>query len=241
MWRQTGTNPEDPMSMEKTFSESADQAGSRRYLSRTDREQQIVDSAITLFAKKGFALTTRELAQGLGITQPLLYRYFPSKQMLIERVYTQVFMSRFDPQWEVGLADRSRPLRERLVTYFDGYTAVILNSTWVRIFLFAGLQDPSLNQRYLEVLHQGVLQTILRELRWARGQRGRAKAHQELLDTEVLWGFHSSFFYLGVRKWVYQLPIPTDLHAVIEARVDAFLNGVLAVQEPDVNSNSTRS
>lgn len=199
----------------------------RRYLPRADREQQIVDRAIELFAQKGFALTTRELAEGLQITQPLLYRYFPSKQLLIERVYEQVFMSRINPQWEAWLSDRTRPLRERLLVYFEDYTRVILSSVWVRIFLYAGLQDPSFNQRYLDVLDHGVLSVINRELRFERGQKGRASAHQLMLDTEVMWGFHSSFFYIGVRKWVYQLPVPDDMGAVIRGRIDAFLDGVL--------------
>lgn len=199
----------------------------RNYLPRADREQQIVDRAIELFAQKGFALTTRELAEGLKITQPLLYRYFPSKQLLIERVYEQVFMSRFNPQWEVWLSDRSRPLRERLVIYFEDYTRVILSSEWVRIFLYAGLQDPSFNQRYLDVLDHRVLSIINKEVRFERGQKDHASANQMLLDTEVMWGFHSSFFYIGVRKWVYQLPVPDDIGTLIRGRVDAFLDGVL--------------
>lgn len=205
--------------------------GTRKYLARADREQQIVDQAIGLFAEKGFALTTRELAEGLQITQPLLYRYFPSKQLLIERVYEQVFTRRWRPEWELWLADRSRPLRERLIAYFEDYTRAILSSEWVRIFLFAGLQDPAMNQRYLAQLHERVFSVLLKELRLARGAKGRGSAQQAMLDNEVLWAFHSGFFYLGVRKWVYQLPVPDDMPKVIAYRVDAFLEGVLAVGE----------
>ncbi|OZI33266.1 TetR family transcriptional regulator [Bordetella genomosp. 1] len=186
----------------------------------------MVDRAITLFAQKGFALTTRELAAGLNVTQPLLYRYFPSKQLLIEKVYERVFLSRWDPAWERMLADRSVPLRQRLVSYLTDYTRAILHGEWVRIFLYAGLQDPTLNQRYLKLLHERVFALIIKELRHHNGETGRLGTRQRMLDTEVLWGFHSSFFYMGVRKWVYQLPVPDDLDEVIGHRVDAFLNGV---------------
>ena len=57
-------------------------APGRKNLAAADRQQQVVERAITLFAQKGFALTTRELAEGLQVTQPLLYRYFPSKHLL---------------------------------------------------------------------------------------------------------------------------------------------------------------
>ena len=43
--------------------------------------------AVELFAEKGFSATTRDIAEHLGIQQPLLYRYFSNKAELIERVY----------------------------------------------------------------------------------------------------------------------------------------------------------
>lgn len=199
----------------------------RRNLTAADRQQQMVERAITLFAQKGFALTTRELAEGLQVTQPLLYRYFPSKQLLIEQVYQQVFMSRWDPELEQQLKDRTRPLRERLIDYFIGYTRTILSNEWVRIFLYAGLQDPQLNQRYLKQLHETVFLTIIEELRHHKQLNTPLDEQALSLEIEVLWGFHSSFFYLGVRKWVYQLPVPEDLPQLIALRVNAFLDGAL--------------
>lgn len=210
--------------------ETAQEGVGHRYLARADREVQIVERAIELFAQKGFALTTRELAQGLEVTQPLLYRYFPSKGLLIERVYEQVFLRRFNPEWENWLSDRSTSLEDRLITYFKDYTRVILNSSWVRIFLYAGLQDPAFNQRYLRVLDEKVLKVVIRELRRERGSQGVASAESEVADNELVWGLHSSFFYMGVRKWVYQLPVPDDLDVVIPSRVRAFLSGALSDQ-----------
>jgi AcrR family transcriptional regulator len=66
-------------------------------LAAAEREQQIIAEAVRFFAEVGFTGQTRELAQRLHITQPLLYRYFPTKQDLIERVYKDVFFKRIDP------------------------------------------------------------------------------------------------------------------------------------------------
>ncbi|AWG37031.1 TetR family transcriptional regulator [Alcaligenes aquatilis] len=186
----------------------------------------MVEQAIELFAQKGFALTTRELARELRITQPLMYRYFPSKQDLIEQVYERVFLSRWNPLWEVWLADRSRPFRDRLVQYFSDYTQAILTSEWVRIFLYAGLQDPSLNQRYLQMLHERIFRILSQELQYDLGREQALTPRQAMLENEAWWGLHSSFFYMGVRKWVYQLEVPDELEAVIAYRVDAFLDGL---------------
>nr|BFD42041.1 TetR/AcrR family transcriptional regulator [Pseudomonas sp. FFPRI_1] len=200
----------------------------RKNLAAADRQQQMVDRAIALFAQKGFALTTRELAKGLQVTQPLLYRYFPSKQLLIEQVYQQVFMNRWDPEWEPRLKDRTVPLKERLIEYFIDYSQAILSSEWVRIFLYAGLQDPSLNQRYLKRLHEHIFLVINDEIRHQNHVTALPSEHELELQIEVLWGFHSSFFYLGVRKWVYQMPVPENLPELITRRVDAFLDGALS-------------
>src|SRR6266704_4117545 len=49
------------------------------------REHQIVLKAMDHFATHGFSGSTRELARQLGVTQPLLYRYFPSKETACRR------------------------------------------------------------------------------------------------------------------------------------------------------------
>ena len=49
----------------------------RTRLSPAERERLIVAGAVRYFAEVGFGGQTRELSRRLGITQPLLYRYFP--------------------------------------------------------------------------------------------------------------------------------------------------------------------
>ena len=100
----------------------------RRRLAPEDREHQIVQAAIAFFARRGFDAGTRELAQELGVTQPLLYRYFPTKEALVDRVYDEVFVSRWNPEWEEWLADRSAPLADRLKRYFKDYARFVLRS-----------------------------------------------------------------------------------------------------------------
>ena len=51
----------------------------QRRLSPDDRRREFVAKATEFFAEEGFGGGTRDLARRLGVTQPLLYRYFPSK------------------------------------------------------------------------------------------------------------------------------------------------------------------
>jgi len=60
-------------------------------LDSDERRQAIVDAAVPLFARKGFAgTTTRELAEAAGISEALLFRHFPSKQLLYREILQQV-------------------------------------------------------------------------------------------------------------------------------------------------------
>lgn len=138
----------------KTAPQKPDAVASTRRLAPEDREQQIVEKAIEHFTRRGFAGSTRELARELGITQPLLYRYFPSKEALIDRVYNEVFSWR--PNWETDLTNRVLPLTERLHRFYSEYAQVILREEWIRILIFAGLTREGINTKYLARLRSRV-------------------------------------------------------------------------------------
>ncbi len=56
-------------------------------LDSDERRKEIVRTAVPLFARKGFAgTTTRELAEAAGISEALLFRHFPSKQLLYREI-----------------------------------------------------------------------------------------------------------------------------------------------------------
>lgn len=201
----------------------------RRRLTPEEREHDIVQRAIGIFARHGLQVSTRDLATALGITQPLLYRYFPSKEALIDRVYDEVFVRRWNPEWEEWLADRSQPLRERLCRYLKDYAKFILRNEWVRIFIYGGLARGGINQKYLSRLREKHFAVIAKELRHTYNipePRNEIEAEDEI---ELVWAMHSSVFYLGVRKWIYEQPIPRNIERLIELRVDTFLQGVPAV------------
>jgi AcrR family transcriptional regulator len=208
----------------------APEAGARgRRLPPAERERAIVRAAVRFFAEHGFEGQTRALAKRIGITQPLLYRYFPSKEALIERVYQEVFVGRWNPQWEVWLADRSVPLRDRLLHYYRDYARLILNYEWVRLFTFAGLKGLDLNERFLRLLRERIFARVIAELRFAHGLPSFDEVPLKDIEVELVWGLHAGLFYLGARRWIYGLPVPEDVEAVVTAKIEAFLVGAPAV------------
>ena len=124
----------------------------RRRLSPEERENLIIETAIEFFAEHGFEASTRDLARKLGITQPLLYNYFPTKQKLIERVYEKIYLKRWQPKWNDLIIDRTQPLTDRLIQFYQQYTDAVYDYVWVRSFLYAGLTGIDINDRYLEII-----------------------------------------------------------------------------------------
>jgi AcrR family transcriptional regulator len=76
-------------------------------LKASDRRQQILEIASALFAERGYhGVTTKDLAQRLSITEPILYRHFLSKQCLWQEVHR---LHRFPfHDWE-QLVNKSTP------------------------------------------------------------------------------------------------------------------------------------
>jgi AcrR family transcriptional regulator len=195
--------------------------GTRR-LAPEEREQQIVEKATKYFATHGFSASTRDLAKEIGVTQPLLYRYFPNKEALVDRVFHEVYLSRWNPDWEDLLKDRHRSLGERLQQFYLEYAHVILKVEWIRIFIFAGLTREGINKRYLTRLRERIFNVILAELRHElKLPEPSAQEYED--EIEFIWGLHAAIFYLGIRKWVYGLPVPKDLDRVIKLKLEAFL------------------
>ena len=116
--------------MAKKSSSSVTRVKQKR-LSPEDRRQEFVRKATEFFSEEGFNGGTRELARQLGVTQPLLYRYFPSKEELVKEVYRKVYLEPLDTGWEKLLTNRSRPIRERLVQFYEAYTNVIFTRKWL--------------------------------------------------------------------------------------------------------------
>jgi AcrR family transcriptional regulator len=201
----------------------------RQRFSTAEREQQILTGAIKFFSERGLEGQTRDLAKEIGITHPLLYHYFPTKQALIERVYKEVYLGRWKRQWEEWLDDKSSGLEEKLTRFYLDYTATILTPEWVRIFVFSGLADGSIPDKYLGLLKKKLFPRILRETRLHLGLPEKAQVTER--ETELMWGLHGGIFYIGIRQWVYGQPGPVDINQIVMDRVQSFIVSASAIFE----------
>ncbi len=199
-----------------------------------DRRKEFIRKATEFFAEEGFNGGTRELARRLGVTQPLLYRYFPSKDDLIKEVYNKVYLEPLDSGWEKRLADRSRPLRERLQQFYESYTDAVFTRTWLRIYLFSGLKGLDINRWYVSVVRDKILTRIVKEWRAEAGLPTQTRP--TAYELEMAWVFHAGIFYYGVRKFIYESPVLEDKAKMIADAIDVYLAGVVRIAKQDARA-----
>lgn len=192
------TNPERTA---EALPEGSGQAAVRRRLGPAERERQILDGAVRFFAEQGFAGQLRDLARSIGVTHALLYHYFPTKQALIDRVYEELFESRWKAEWDSLLDDRSVDVEDKLTRFYDDYVNQTLSREFTRIFVFSGLMDHTITDRFFAMLRARLFPRLIRETRRHRGSTSRARPSER--EQELLAGLHGGFFYIAMRRWIY--------------------------------------
>ena len=198
-------------------------APKRQRLAPDERQQLILEGAIEYFAEFGFEGGTRELAKHRQISQALLFRYFPTKASLVDRVYEVVFLNRWNPSWEHLLIDRTRPLAERLTQFHKDYNRSIDRYEVIRISLFSALRNESISQRYVARIRAQLIAPIAVEVRAALGLSATANPAARALDEQLVLSLHATIIYGIMRKHVFHAAPPHDPEFLIELYVDGFM------------------
>ena len=191
-------------------------------LSPEARSDLILRGAIRFFAERGFQGQTRDLAKQLGISTGLLFRYFPTKDALIDRIYEEIFEGRWKPEWDEILGNRSRDLRERLIAFYLDYSQMLHDYEWGRIYLYSGLGGAGIAQRFARMVTDRVYARVVDELRHEFGRQDLAAEPLSEPEIELMWSLHGSIFYIGLRKWVYNVGGPSDVPGTVTQIVERF-------------------
>ncbi len=185
----------------------------------------IVAEAARYFAEHGFEGETRELARRIGVSHALIFRYFPTKQALIDRVYEEVFLRRWNPEWEEWLDDRSILLRQRLSRFYEAYYRAVDDYEWIRIALSSAMRRVNIMERYLSLVRKRLIQRIATELRAHYKLPSPEFVPLTALELQLVWNFHAFIIYALISKYVYSIKMPLAADPAIDAQIDLFLAG----------------
>jgi len=194
---------------------------SKRDEHAADRRNQLIDTALVIFSKKGFDKTSvRELSQAAGVAQGLLYHYFPSKDKLLEAV---VERHSFMPQLrELILAAAERPANEVLtevaVAFYDllGQKESLIN-----IFFHESQINPRVPLIWHKLLNQGL--TLFQGYLDSRIAAGELKPHQSEVTARTM-----TYTVVMLRATERAFAHKTRPDGFIREMVDNLLGGIQA-------------
>jgi AcrR family transcriptional regulator len=195
----------------------------RKRFSPEERKQMILEGAINYFAEFGFDGRTRDFAEYLGISQSLIFRYFPTTASLFDRVYEIVFVNRWDNNWEKTIADRTIPLEDRLKLFYKDYNRRIDRYDSIRIALFSALRGENISSRYFKRLRERLIHPIIAECRDTLGLPELETLPIIPNEEQIIFSLHATVAYGIMRKHIFHMPSPEDADFLIEIYVDTFM------------------
>lgn len=195
-------------------------------LPRKERRAQILAKAYEFFSEYGLTAQTRALAESCGVSQRLLYSFFPSKAALLEEVYKSEIAGSFKAIWFAELKDRAMPVEQRLLRLYRDYYDTVTTRRWLRLFLYASLAEVAMAPAYIGGVLTHMLEIIVAEA--AAEQRLQVPADPALVQ-EIGWILHGAISHLAIRRHVYHNANPLPPLEVIALHVRSFVAGLPAV------------
>jgi AcrR family transcriptional regulator len=202
----------------------------RRRLAPDARREQILQEAIALLTDKGIDFNTRELSDRLGISHPLLFRYFASKEEIIEAVFQTVYLGRFSPEMRRAIEAAHDDVVAKWIDFYRVYAPKIFDRTWIRIFISSALNQQTISRRYFEIVINPLIAKMADDTEiHCFGATLPVDSPIRVQTLELAWMTHSSLFYSGLRRWVYDLAVPSEIVETMAVRIKVHFAGARAV------------
>jgi len=182
--------------------------------------QQIIDTSIRLFRKRGYENTrVEDIVQLLEISQPTFFRYFPSKDAVLREVGRRGYAC-IQEHLQTELSSDATTA-ERLHRMYEGMAREVESdrTLWQAVVL-SGAMDPvrSPEMRRPEEVAVRLLRDIL-----AEGQK--RKELSSVFPVAHLAEFMEGLYTTTVRRWAVGLSGPEKLSDRVRSAVQFFLEG----------------
>jgi AcrR family transcriptional regulator len=197
----------------------------KKRMSAEGRREQILAGAWSLFAQKGFrGTTTREIAKRLGISEALMFKYFPTKAAL----YRAIIQKRMNgseemlfPKEAIESQDDRQVFRSILSYLLRKNTA---DPTFMRLLLYSALESHDLSKMFFENQAMDHSKLLARYIQRRIKENGFRKVNP-LLTARAFIGMAIHYVMAqeiyGLKKFFH---FPHD--KVVDTLVDLFLNGL---------------
>ena len=167
-----------------------------------ERREQILKTALKLFAERGFdATSTRQIAKEAGIAEGLIFHYFPTKASLLTAILEDRLESRraFRHELRALLGDASgKPAAEVLRSVASGWLATLRRDQEIVVVLFTTAQtDPEVWEAWQALIREGT--ELLTGYLAARVEAGELREDLPLETAATMFVSSLMIFFLTRR------------------------------------------
>lgn len=192
-----------------------------------ERRAQIIEASAELFARKGFrGTTTREIAEGAGVSEAMIFKHFATK----EDLYGAIIDTKTHPDNILGPAAAPAAARDdaavlraigrRLVERAQA------DPTILRLLHFSALEGHQLSEIFFRTRFQVVLDFLSGYIRQRIGD-GAFRPVDPLLAAQGFIGMVA--YHLQLHELFGRKPGPSETpEQAMETFVDLFLAGIRA-------------
>jgi AcrR family transcriptional regulator len=167
------------------------------------RREQILETALGLFAERGFdATSTRQIAKEAGIAEGLIFHYFPTKASLLTAILEhrsegrRGFRSELRPLLEGA---SGKPAAEVLRAVASGWLATLRRDEEFVVVLFATAQtNPEVRQAWQGLIREGT--ELLTGYLASRVEAGELRKDLPLETAATMFVSSLMIFFLSRRQ-----------------------------------------
>jgi AcrR family transcriptional regulator len=190
-----------------------------------------------LFAEKGFrGATTREMARHLGISEALMFKYFPSKEAL----YRAIIQKRTDGSEEMFFPKEAIQAKDDRQVFRSIASNLIARNTedptFMRLILYSALEGHELSRIFFETHVMGKTRLLAKYIR----QRIKEKAFKPVSPLLAARAFMGMIIHYVQFREIYGMKsfLKFSQRKAVNTFVETFLNGLTG--ESKRNGNGKR-
>jgi AcrR family transcriptional regulator len=195
-------------------------------LSSQERRAAILHTAVQLFSERGFrGVTTRELSQALGVSEPILYQHFPSKKDLYDAIIENAMDSSY---YEALNGLRQRAEAQDDAEFFRHVANAMIH--WfetkpheLRLKLFSALEGHELMNQFNEKAGRPFIEVVVGYIERRISEGAFINVHP-LAATISFCGMIHDYCMTNILFRMDLLAI--DRETMLNQSIQIFLNGV---------------
>jgi AcrR family transcriptional regulator len=193
------------------------------------RREQILQTALKLFAAQGFdATSTRQIAREVGIAEGLIFHYFPTKASLLAAILEDRLEGRraFRRELRPLLEDAARkPVSEVLRAVASGWLATLRRDEEIVVVLFTAAQvNPEVRAAWQGLIREGT--ELLTAYLAARVEAGELRDDLPLETAGTMFVSSLMIFFL-TRRYLPEPEWEKQSDAYAQELISVWLEGTL--------------